>query len=286
MIIVREWAGLGNQLFIYAYYRALQEKNLDAKLDISYFDALKSHGSGYQIAEIFPDSRNIYAAAKECKKLAIYQMDGFHRTLRKLGINKKTYLSQTKKYHSTGYDLEMAELSGDYYVEGYFQSEKYFRPIANQIRGELTFTEEIPEAVRLVEQEIRSSKSVSIHIRRGDYVSKGQGSTADTHYYINAIMEMNKRYPDARYFVFSDDIPWCKEYFSEQEDVLPKEFSPRYVQTGAPAWTDMYLMSKCKHNIICDSTFSWWGGVAEREPRENRFGTGTVVVRNRQFQER
>ena len=116
------------------------------------------------------------------------------------------------------------------------------------------------KAVSRLEQEIRSSKSVSIHIRRGDYVSKGQGSTADTHYYINAIMEMNKRYPDARYFVFSDDIPWCKEYFSEQEDVLPKEFSPRYVQTGAPAWTDMYLMSKCKHNIICDSTFSWWGG--------------------------
>ncbi len=268
MIIVREWAGLGNQLFLYAYYRSLQEKGQAAKLDISYFDTINPHGAGYQIDKIFPNSKNVYATALECRKLAVYQMDRFHRVLRKLGINQKSYLSQTKTYHSTGYDPEMAELSGDHYVEGYFQSERYFREIADQLRRELTFTEKIPEVVHLVEQKIHDSDCVSIHIRRGDYAAGGQSTTADTYYYINAIREMEKRHPGYTYFVFSDDIPWCKEYFSDRKDILPKGFCPEYVQTGAPAWTDMYLMSKCDHNIICDSSFSWWGAWLNSNPEK------------------
>ena len=149
---------------------------------LSYFDTINPHGAGYQIDKIFPNSKNVYATALECRKLAVYQMDRFHRVLRKLGINQKSYLSQTKTYHSTGYDPEMAELSGDHYVEGYFQSERYFREIADQLRRELTFTEKIPEVVHLVEQKIHDSDCVSIHIRRGDYAAGGQSTTADTYY--------------------------------------------------------------------------------------------------------
>ena len=284
MIIVRQWAGLGNQLFIYAYYRALQEAGYEAKLDTSYYDIMSAYGGNgsYKVAEIFPNSKNVYATGAECRKLAVYQMDGFHRALRKAGINKKTYVSQTKRYHDCGWTPELMQLPADAYVEGYFQSERYFRSIADMIRPELAFPIEqtgepghcishmtnvnrplsLPTAVAA-----SNGHSVSVHVRRGDYVTGQKCLLTDTRYYYNAIRRCAGEDSDAEFYVFSDDLNWCRDYFSHlftDEPQISDRF--HYVDEAPAAWVDMYLMSLCRRHIIADSTFSWWGAWLDPRP--------------------
>ena len=252
MIIVKVWGGLGNQIFIYAMYRGLKERGKEIKLDISSYKYKKAHGDGYLLPIVFENTKQEYAEPKECSKLAIYQCDFFHRVLRKLGINKKTFVSQIYKYGSCGFSPEVLELENAY-LEGYFQSEKYFENIKDMLHKELTFRlpEVYPNSYR---DSVLATNSVSIHVRRGDYLIYGrkQKLTFETNYYRNAIKYIREQIKKPIFFVFSDDIEWCEKNFAEYEGeyvfVHQKE-----------AYLDMYLMSLCKHNIIADSTFSWWG---------------------------
>ena len=122
----------------------------------------------------------------------------------------------------------------------------------------------------------KDENAVSLHIRRGDYLQPQHwattGSVCQLPYYRNAIAEMNKRVSAPSYYVFSDDIAWVKENLS-----LPNAV---YIDwnKGEDSWQDMMLMSYCKHHIICNSTFSWWG--AWLNPREDK----TVIVPCRWFQ--
>lgn len=255
MIIVRQWAGLGNQMFIYAYYRALQEKGCHVKLDISYYDALQAYGGKkYNIPLVFPNTESELATAKECAKLAIYKMDKVSRALRKIGINKKTYLSQTKKYGDCGYIEELMHVD-NCYVEGYFQCEKYFADIRDILLHEFTFNIEEPYPNEYLKQIRACENAVSVHLRRGDYVSAGGKQLSDTAYYSNALRFINQKTSNPVFFVFSDDVAWCEEYFNGMG--FDNEFV--YVKNQPKAYYDMYLMTLCRHNIIADSTFSWWG---------------------------
>ena len=315
MIIVRQWAGLGNQLFIYAYYRALQEAGYEAKLDTSYYDIMSAYGGNgsYKVAEIFPGSKNVYATGAECRRLAVYQMDGFHRALRKAGINKKTYVSQTKRYHDCGWTPELMELPADAYVEGYFQSEKYFRSIAGSIRTELAFPlEQAGEPVHYISHmtnvnrplslptadAISNGHSVSVHVRRGDYVNGQKRLLTDTRYYYNAIRRCAGEDSAAEFYVFSDDLDWCRDYFGRlftDDSELSCCFSGdsgsgipspggtgiaarfHYVDEAPAAWVDMYLMSLCRRHIIADSTFSWWGAWLDPRPDKTVFAPAEWV---------
>lgn len=256
MIVVRQWAGLGNQMFIYAYYRALQEKGYDVKLDISYYDTLQAYGGKqYNIPLVFPNTVSNLATAQECAKLAIYKMDKFSRALRKIGINRKTYLSQTKKYGDCGYIDELMHVD-ECYVEGYFQSEKYFVDIRDTLLHEFEFKIDTPYPNDYLNR-IRTCKdAVSVHVRRGDYVSAGGKQLSDTNYYANALCMMSEKFSNAVFFVFSDDIEWSEGYFSRMG--LTNEFV--YIKNQPRAYYDMYLMTQCRHNIIANSSFSWWGG--------------------------
>lgn len=295
MIIVRQWAGLGNQLFIYAYYRALQEAGYEAKLDTSYYDTMSAYGGNgsYKVAEIFPGSKNVYATGAECRRLAVYQMDGFHRALRKAGINKKTYVSQTKRYHDCGWAPELMELPADAYVEGYFQSEKYFRSIAGSIRTELAFPlEQAGEPGHYISHmtnadrplflpsapAISNIRSVSIHVRRGDYVNGQKRLLTDTRYYYNAIRRCAGEDSAAEFYVFSDDLAWSRTYFAGLFASDPKLLERfHYVDEAPAAWADMYLMSLCRRHIIADSTFSWWGAWLDPRPDKTVFAPAEWV---------
>lgn len=255
MIVIRQWAGLGNQMFIYAYYRALQMRGHDVKLDISYYDTLQAYGGKqYNIPLVFPNTISEYATAEECAGLAVYKMDKMSRVIRKLGINKKTYLSQTKKYKDCGYVDELMHIENRY-VEGYFQSEKYFADIRERLLKEFTFKIDQPYPNDYLDRITKCSNAVSVHIRRGDYVSMSDRNLSDTDYYKNAIQMMKHKVPEAVFFVFSDDITWCERYFADMG--IEAEFV--YIKNQPRAYYDMYLMTQCRHNIIADSTFSWWG---------------------------
>lgn len=149
--------------------------------------------------------------------------------------------------------------------------------MADDIRKAFTFNPRLSnkKTKEMSEQIDHDENAVSIHVRRGDYLEpkywKTTGCVCQLPYYLNAIAEMNKRISQPSYYVFSDDIAWVKENLP-----LPKAFFIDW-NKGTESWQDMMLMSRCRHHIICNSTFSWWG--AWLNPRENK----TVIMPERWF---
>ncbi len=136
------------------------------------------------------------------------------------------------------------------YITGEFQDEKYFLDISNIIRDEFAIKEKLRADLENIASKIQTNDSVSVHIRRTDYLSKKHRFVIlDTKYYKKAIKLMTEKVKDPKFFFFSDDIEWVKENIQHPDDSIflsNKDFE------------DMHLMSLCKHNITANSTFSWW----------------------------
>jgi hypothetical protein len=159
------------------------------------------------------------------------------------------------------------ELPISSYLVGYWQSEKYFVKHKEVIRQELTFKNELSPENLATASSLLKTASVSLHVRRGDYVSSQ--ATNDVHgvctldYYRNAISHMARSVESPRFFIFSDDINWVKAN-------LQLDFPCEYIanNVGANSYVDMRLMSMCKHNIIANSSFSWWGAWLNSNPNK------------------
>jgi len=164
------------------------------------------------------------------------------------------------------YHPEFESLGNNTYLQGYWQSEKYFRPIASQLRDELTRPEPVDEVNQKVLDEIDSAMAVSLHIRRGDYVTNPKAfkvhGTCSLEYYHEAAQYVADRV-DAppTFFVFSDDPEWTRENLK-----LP--FPMRFISHNSvqdPS-SDLQLMSACNHHVIANSSFSWWGAWLNPSP--------------------
>lgn len=146
---------------------------------------------------------------------------------------------------------------------GYWQTEKYFCHIEKEIQATFEFKRELlsPETARFLRRIIETN-SVSIHIRRGDYLSEINqglyGGICTEMYYAKAITYICNKIDQPSFFVFSNEIDWVKNNVD-----IP---NPTYIDfnNGADSWQDMFLMSQCKHNIIANSSFSWWGAWLNR----------------------
>jgi len=141
------------------------------------------------------------------------------------------------------------------YIEGYFQSEEYFKHIRQELLEEFRFPELPQAAGSLLHQITASNNSVAIHVRRGDYLKSANlnyHGVLDIDYYINSIQLLEKKMSNLNYFVFSDDISWC------QTNLLSLSPKITIISTGQDAWVDMCLMSRCSCQIIANSSFSWW----------------------------
>ena len=240
MIIVKIIGGLGNQMFQYSYAKSLQRKGHKVKIDISAFDEYKLHG-GYQL-----DKYNI--------DLKAHPVNFLSKILKKLGL----YKGRLIKENSLLFSNDLLRVKDNSYVEGYFQSERYFSTIRRDIEISFDIKAELSNYTKLTKGLIQdASNSVSLHVRRGDYISNKKANiahgTCDLDYYQRAMSILNSKFNNVKYFVFSDDIKWCKEnlkinsviYVDSEEERDPCE--------------DIYLMSLCRHNIIANSSFSWWG---------------------------
>lgn len=248
MIIVKIIGGLGNQMFQYAYAKALQQKGYEVKIDVSAFNTYTLHG-GYQL-----DKYNIdLEATTTVENNQFYKNSIVSKLLKKLGL----YYSKIIEEKSLFFDENLLRVEDDKYIQGYFQSEKYFLDIREVILKQFTMISNITSYSKQVEKSILNSQnSCSIHIRRGDFtnsVNKNLHGICNIEYYEKAIQLMNNKEENINYFIFSDDIDWVKDnlkvnnaaYIDSEEKRLPHE--------------DIYLMSLCKNNIIANSSFSWWG---------------------------
>jgi hypothetical protein len=152
-------------------------------------------------------------------------------------------------------------------MSGWFQSYKYLNSIREIILSDFSFKLDIPESIESVLNAIIDSNSVSLHVRRGDFIDSEDGfkmfGVICTHqYYVNAYAYLQTKYSDLCYFIFTNDVKWVKANF-----VFLKNYN--IVDTSKENLSDYYdlfLMTRTKHNIIANSTFSWWGAWLNQNP--------------------
>ena len=237
MITVQLIGGLGNQLFQYAMAKSLSiEKKQKFSIDVSSFETYKLH---HYALNHFNIQKKVYKKP--------------NRYLNKI-INlfqKRTYYKEVNfNFNKSIFDINESNI----YLEGYFQSEKYFVKHEKQIRKDFEIISPLKKQTHEAIKHIQEVNSVSLHIRRGDYLQHMIHNTDKTDYYKTAMATMQSKVENPVYFIFSDDIPWAKENFKTNFETIFVDFNDALTN-----FEDLKLMSACKHNIIANSSFSWWG---------------------------
>ncbi len=253
MIIAQIKAGLGNQLFQYAAAKQLAEKlGTELKLDVDFFD---NHMDGVT-------QRNF-----ELSKLAISAPIASKAEIKRIKNKPWKNIFHISTIRERHYPLLRLILrrGNNYYLKGYWQSERYFADIAPIICDEFRFLEPLQgEYFIQMRQNIMETNSVSLHFRRGDYVTNAKANacfgTCPIEYYQKAVKIISSSIPDPRLFIFSDDITWVKNNFSTR---LPTIFID---QKDEMLHSDFRLMKLCRHNIIANSSYSWWAAWLNENP--------------------
>lgn len=267
MIIVKVMGGLGNQMFQYSFGRAVSlTKQVELKLDISWFENLPSKDT-VRVYELDTFNINpIFATANEVNKL-----EGICGILPRRVCNfiSKIGISfGNSHFMEKGYRYDSNVFQDETYFEGFWQSYRYFDSFKEDIIQELTCKLPLEGKNKELSAYIQSCEAVSLHIRRGDYVSNSNASSfhgvSPLDYYYKAIDFISKQVEEPSFFIFSDDIAWVKEN-------LTTEYPTTFVDHNSvnQGFEDMRLMSLCKHNIIANSTFSWWGAYLNRYEKKN-----------------
>lgn len=259
--VVNIIGGLGNQMFQYAFGLALRETHgHDVLFNINEFTGYGLH-HGYELEKVF-SLRESYISENELIKYVSPTSLNFFINLCSRALTKyrvltgnAIYEKKENEFKFKGVDFESLSKSG-LYVRGYWQSYKYFENISVSIRDKFTFPDIVCSKNLMLLDFMKNKNTVSLHVRRGDYVNHELlGGICDNEYYRNSIKLINEHIQDPVYVIFSNDIKWCKD------NLELNELHSRYVDwnTGLNSYIDMQLMSLCDHNIIANSSFSWWG---------------------------
>lgn len=269
-IICRILGGLGNQLFCYAAARRLALVN-NAELiidDVSGFVRDHAYQRHYQL-----DHFNI-----PCRKATGHErLEPFSRVRRMLKRkwNERLPFEQRLFIRQQGNDFEPRLLQvkpqGTVYLEGYWQSEDYFKDVEAVIRQDLQIRPP-PDAANLaMAAQIRNCTAVAVHVRFFDEPQAPASNNAPGDYYARAVAKMSTLVPDAHYFVFSD-----RPAVARARIPLPDERITlvSHNRGDALAYADLWLMTQCKHFIIANSTFSWWGAWLAAHPKKQIIAPG------------
>jgi hypothetical protein len=250
MIITRLLGGLGNQMFQYAAGRRLAHAlAVDLKLDVTWLEKFNSRPyalGNFNIEEKFASAAEIAAMAP---------IGRFGHALAKIWPKKWPKYIQEKQFH---FDPGILNLSDGVYLKGYWQSEKYFADITETIRREFTVKTLLSGKNKELSELIASKQSVSIHVRRGDYVEtrrmKQVYNACDPDYYLRCVDYMKQLVKNPCFFIFSDDPQWAKDNLKQLNPAVIVDYN----RTNKD-YEDIWLVSRCNHHIIANSTFSWWG---------------------------
>ena len=245
MIIIKIKGGLGNQLFQYAVGRALAlHHRLPLKLDLTIFKTYKLHR---YLLDQFAIKAEI-ATEDEIIKLK-GRNNVLFSALRKAGlVKRKSYL---KEKRSSYFDASVFK-NDDVYLDGYWQNELYFSDIREELLRDLISISSMSDLGVVYMEGIKKSNSVSLHVRRGNYLNLKNFNVLDINYYMKAVEYMRKNVEKPTFYIFSDDLEWCKNSLGFLDNCI-------FVDSTKTEIDDLKLMSFCKHNIIANSSFSWWG---------------------------
>lgn len=246
MIVVQIIGGLGNQLFQYAAAKALAiEKKQDLFLDVSRFESYDLHAYGLN---------HFKAITKEYKT-----PNKYIRKIRSYFKTKVVFVEPMSVFSPEVFSLN----ADDIFIKGYFQSEKYFIKYEKEIRNDFQITSPLKEITKDALKKIEKVNSVSLHIRRGDYLTNTIHNTDKEKYYGKAIEIIESKVENPVFFVFSDDMDWVTSNFKIKHPTVFIDFNDALTN-----YEDIKLMASCKHNIIANSSFSWWSAWLNENPNK------------------
>lgn len=241
--------GLGNQLFQYTFGLYLCELGYEVVFDTSFIEKYKLH-NGIEISKVLNLDENRDFVSSRNK--LIHNFDNIF----KYSLLNVFYYYNERPNLRFQFNKQVKYSRFKYYI-GYWQSIEYVEKVSDLLLKQLDF-KDISDTNLELSEKMNIEESVSIHIRRGDYVNSKYLFSLKREYYFNAISIMKKKLHQKgkviHFYVFSNDIEWSQKIFSDLNIKIT------YVNWNQKedSYQDMYLMSKCKHNIIANSTFSWW----------------------------
>ena len=265
MKIVKILGGLGNQMFQYALFLSLKERfsHEQVMIDTSCFRNYPLH-NGFEVDRIFAQKAPVASWRNILKVAYPYPNYRFWKIGKYILPKRKTMCVERKNF---SFDAAVLTRKGDCYYDGYWQHEEYFCDMKETIWEAFSFPEPVDGRNKEIGALLQASDSVSLHVRRGDYVNHPLfRGICDLDYYKRAIHYMEERVNPQLYCVFSNDMAWCESHLRA---LLPgKEVVYVDWNKGAESYVDMRLMSLCQHNIIANSSFSWWGAWLNRNPQK------------------
>jgi len=283
LIIVRITSGLGNQMYQYNFYKFIKERypETTVKADVTWFYANDEH-HGFELEKLFKRAGSDFeldiASTKEIYKVTgqvpnfvkgalagkcQYLLGPVNRILREkihpdFKCNKIDRL-ESERSDSFYEDVTNLDVTKDWYLFGYWIEEEYYKERLGKLKRELVFPDFADEANIATAKDMADSSSVSIHVRRGDYLSSIYSDKfliLGRDYYEQAVNYIKDKVREPRFFIFSDDAEFVKQEFDwlDNKTIITNN-------TGSDSFRDMQLMTRCKHNIIANSTFSQWGAL-------------------------
>lgn len=255
IIISRIFGGIGNQLFCYAAARRLAELN---SVELVIDDV-----SGFEHDEVFQRQFQLHRFNISCRKAnPSERMEPFSRIRRYLKrvynrgrpFEERTYIQQ----EGVDFDRRLINLKprGTLYLEGYWQSEDYFKDIDQTIRDDLKIIAPTDSINLAMGAKISNCLAVAIHVRFFEAHNESSAQNTPSDYYTRAVAQMEKLLPGAHYFLFSDRPDVARNRISLPNDRITLV---SHNLGDENAYADLWLMTQCKHFIIANSTFSWWG---------------------------
>lgn len=261
MVIVRISGGLGNQMFQYAAGKACAVRNqCELKVDLSAYnrpprgqEAARKFELPVFLGEVPMATTAELATIRQYNENKAYK--AYNRGRKLLGLQPAyTYCQERVPMH---FDPAILTSTGELlYVDGDWQNEKYFSNIADELRRDFTPNDlETNTRNAALAQQMAGMASVSLHVRRGDYLNNEVHKPAPLAYYQAAIERVATQVAQPHFYIFSDDIAWARANL--HFGAAPSTFIDH--NTGLDSYKDLYLMSKCQHHVVANSSFSWWG---------------------------
>jgi hypothetical protein len=244
-------------LFQYAAGRSLSI--MSDKLHLLHIDDFVGYNlhNGYELNRVFNIGDNFATHDDICR---VFKYKYTHPLRRLLIRSNFKWLRERNFVVEPHFNFwpDFIKLNTNCFLYGYWQSEKYFKACDGVIRNDFKFREPLVGDNKTISQRINEVQSISLHVRRGDYVTDSRTKTVmqvcPQEYYKTAIDHISKNFTNPVFFIFSDEIDWVKNNLTIDHECI-------YIDnnTGSESYRDMQLMSLCKHNIIANSSFSWWG---------------------------
>lgn len=253
MILVRLKGGLGNQMFQYAFAKSLQSRtNAAVKLEMH---SLLNRNKGdfvyrdYDLP-IFNVKLPLHTSHSVLKKISDLKVSRLTRLVQKIRLKKFNVIVEPHFHHSK--DIMKPNDNGLY--DGWWQSHLYFEGIETALRKDFSFSNAVEENSFQIKRKIQESNAVCLNVRRTDFLQNDVLNSTDLNYFIRGVDYVKNHVEDPHFFVFSDDIEWCKEYIKPHAPMTVVDHSHKGYKFG----NYLQLMSMCDHFIIPNSSFAYW----------------------------